>query len=288
MAKRALNFDDSTSSKDELQRVKLEPLTPTKLAAADLHATIDALIASVSPPPKDSNKSFFEGEITDGETITRIVGFDKTQRDTLDHFQRKGIPVTIKNCVVQLSKFSNRYEVVLKGYTNIEQSAAHFQVKNFDTLGSKCIPLSDLPSKQEYDRVTVKVKVIDVRDPEKVGKDKTKQDVSISDATGVATLTIWEDDINKLEPEESYQMNRLCVRSYRGKRQLSLPKNGATITKIEDIGDVQDDSCDLDPVDTTIESVKVIGVQLLDTIYTCMYCKKANLDPSSGKIWHLS
>ena len=47
-------------------------MTPTKLAAADPHATIYALLASVSPPPKDSNMNFFEGEITDGETITRI------------------------------------------------------------------------------------------------------------------------------------------------------------------------------------------------------------------------
>ena len=281
MAKRALNFDDNTS-KEELQKVKLEPLTPTKLATADPHATVDAVIASVSPP-KNSKTNFFDGEITDGETITRIVGFDKTQRDTLDHFRQKGVPVTLKNCLVQLSKFSNKYEVVLKGYTEIEQSAVHFQVENLDTLGSKCIPLSELPSKKEYDRVTVKVKVIDVHDPEKVGKNKRKQDVSISDATGVATLTLWEDDINKVELEESYQMNRLCVRSYRGKKQLSLPQNGAKITKIEDIGDVQDDSDELDPVDTTMKSVKVIGVQLLGKIYTCQYCKKANLDQNGDK-----
>ena len=100
------------------------------------------------------------------------------------------------------------YEVVLKGYTEIEQSPVQFQVKDFDTLGSKCFLLSKLPSKQEYDRVTVKVKMIDMRDPEKVGKNLRKQDVSISDATGVATLTLWESDINKVELEESYQMNR--------------------------------------------------------------------------------
>ena len=91
-------------------------------------------------------------------------------------------------------------------------------------------------------RVTVKVMVIDVHEPEKVGKNKMKQDVSISDATGVATLTLWE-----------------CVRSYIGKKQLSLPQNGAKITKIEDIGDIQDDSDELDAVVTTMKSVKVIA-----------------------------
>ena len=99
MAKRALNFDDSTS-KGEPQKVKLEPLTPTKLSAADPHAaTVDAVIASVSPP-KNSKTNFFDGKITDGETVTRIVGFDKTQRDTLDRFRQKGTPVTLKNCLV--------------------------------------------------------------------------------------------------------------------------------------------------------------------------------------------
>ena len=79
---------DSTS-KGEPQKVKLEPLTPTKLSAADPHATVDAVIASVSPP-KNSKTNYFDGEITDGETVTRIIGFDKTQKTLLNRFRQKG------------------------------------------------------------------------------------------------------------------------------------------------------------------------------------------------------
>ena len=238
MAKRVLKYKEETNNKS--QRPKMEPLTPTKLAS-DTHATIEAVIASVSPM-KNSKTHFFDEELTDGDTVIRMVGFDDHQRDALNTFMKQKMPVAIKNCHIQLSKFTQKYEVVLKGYTTIEQSEMKFDISDMDTLGSDKISLSELSTK-EYDRVTVKVKIIRINKPEKVGKNKTKQDVAVSDPTGVANLTLWESDINTLKIDQSYQLNRLIVRTYKGKRMLSL---SAGVTSVIEIEDIVEDSCDLD------------------------------------------
>ena len=51
---------------------------------------------------------------------------------------------------------------------------------------------------QEYDKVNVTIKVIDVNSPQTVGGGKNKQEVGIGDKTGTAKLTLWENDIDTL------------------------------------------------------------------------------------------
>lgn len=52
---------------------------------------------------------------------------------------------------------------------------------------------------------------------------------------------------------------------------------GASFLNIDDIGDVLDESDDLESDDTLIEGVTVIGVHQLEEIYSCFHCKKGNL-----------
>ena len=67
---------------------------------------------------------------------------------------------------------------------------------------------------------------------------------------------------------------------HRGKHQLSFPKCGASITPIEDMEDVVDDSFDLDN-DTTLDGAQVIGVLQLESIFTCISCKKGAVKKTS-------
>ncbi|CAI8056525.1 hypothetical protein GBAR_LOCUS30803 [Geodia barretti] len=83
MAKRPLTFEDTTPKKHLKQDSSQTPISPTNINSPSSNATVHALIASVSPL-KPSR--YFDGEITDGESITRIVGFDKAQRQLLLSF----------------------------------------------------------------------------------------------------------------------------------------------------------------------------------------------------------
>ena len=100
--------------------------------------------------------------------------------------------------------------------------------------------------------------------PEAVGNNKNKQELFISDATAVANVTIWQQDINKLKLRASY---RFSVHSCRGKKHLSFPPSGASFQEIEDIREVVDESDDLDSNDTSIEGVAVVVIPTGENLY---------------------
>jgi DNA-directed RNA polymerase subunit RPC12/RpoP len=69
-------------------------------------------------------------------------------------------------------------------------------------------------------------------------------------------------------------MNKLRVRSYLGKKHLSVPPTGSTIEEIDNLEDVcSDPDCSSDEHDT-LQTVTVVGVQQLEIMYSCINCKK--------------
>ena len=164
----------------------------------------------------------------------------------------------------------------------MELSAVKFEPLDVTTVGSKTISLSEVANQDEYERVSVRAQVFKVEPPETVGSGNKKQEISIGDKSAVANLTLRQGDINTLEVGQSYQFNRVVVRSYRGKRHLSYPPYGASALKIDDIGEIADDSYELDSDDTLIQSATVIGVHKLEQIYNCFYCKKGNVEPQES------
>ena len=74
-------------------------LSPSKITTPDEHATVTGLLASLSPI-KPSR--YFNGELTDGEFVVRLVGFDKAIQRQLLPFSDYGIPVTLSNSEKQV------------------------------------------------------------------------------------------------------------------------------------------------------------------------------------------
>ena len=156
MAKRALTFNDpcdTSSNKKTMHKKKKisSPISPSEIHSPDNHVTVQALVASVSPVKPSK---YFDGEVTDGDTMIRFVGFDKEQ---LHSWYTKRIPVTIKDCQ---NKFNNQLEIVIKSCKTIEQCDAEFFVENIKTIGSTLIDIGQLSTMKEYDCVTVKVTVL--------------------------------------------------------------------------------------------------------------------------------
>ena len=247
------------------------PLSPSTIQSPNTNATVHALIASLSPI-KPSR--YFDGELTDGDSVIRVVGFDKHHREKLHSFSDENVPITLKNCQIQLNRFKNKLEIVLKSTTTIERSPVHFEVTDFKTVGSPLIPLSDLEKMEEYDRVTVRAKVIKVNEPQPVGTGKLKQDVIIADATAKSSVTLWESNVNVMQPQNSYQLNRVLVRIFMGKHHLSIPTAGSTIEEISDVENTAIDTDGSEDEEEILESVTIVGVQNLQTVFMCMNCKK--------------
>ena len=107
-----------------------------------------------------------------------------------------------------------------------------------------------------------------MHEPQTVSTGKLKQDIVLTDGTGMYTLTLWEAYINTLQLGKSYQFSHLTVKIFMGKHHLSTPITGCTV---EDISDIEN----LDSSDTEISEdeelpllqVKIIGVQQLHVCF---------------------
>lgn len=282
MSKRPLEFESPDRSIAKQRKTEDSPLSPSCIKSTQQHATVTGLLASLSPI-KPSR--YFDGELTDGEGIIRLVGFDKAKQQELQSFCDYDIPVTLKNCVVQQNKFKQCLEVVLKAHTKIEPSDAKFNVPNIKTVGSSFLPLHQINQLNQHDRVTVKVHVVKVNDVLTTTGGKRKQEVIVADSTARATVTLWEADIGILKPQKSYQLNRLEVRFFQGKPQLTFP-SVASVDEIDDIEDIVDEvTSDEDANEETLQGVTVSGIRQLEKIYTCVNCDKNvhPVDPHIGE-----
>ena len=84
-------------------------------------------------------------------------------------------------------------------------------------------------------RISMMVKVIDV---EKVKPKLFKQDFMVANKTAYIRLTLWQEDIDKLQNGNSYLLQNLIVKSFNGSKYLNTPKSGLFNTLHEDLGDI--------------------------------------------------
>ena len=158
MTKCALDLSDlpQTVCASSLKILKEEqlPLSLAEIKFPIQHAMVHALVACVSP---NKPSRYFDGELTDGGSVFRTVGFDRKQKQQLDSFCDKKIPITISDCQIQL-KFQNKLEVVLKSKTQVEEANIEFDVPDLKTVESSEIQLNR--RQEEYGRVTVRVMVL--------------------------------------------------------------------------------------------------------------------------------
>ena len=125
MAKRLLKF----KTPDAVKVLKCTPLSPSDVNASDHHASVTGMLASLSPlNPSYQHTKYFNGELTDGHSIMRVVGFDKAKQQELKGFCDYSIPIILRDCQIQQNKFSNIFEVVVKSHTKIEVSQFKFDV----------------------------------------------------------------------------------------------------------------------------------------------------------------
>ena len=243
------------------------------------NASIHGSFTSLSSLKKGKNSHYFDGIITDGTSFLRIVGFSSEQQKKLSAFFESGQPAHLENCEVKKSRQGDKLEVMLKKFTDIQKSPKKITIPPDDGLSDDSavyITLGELNKVDEFQRVTVDVKVIYIGDPTEVSGGKIKQDVTVADCTDNSRLTIWEDRMNTLDKGASYTLKNIVVRLFRDKKYLSFPRCGLSVIKIPDIGTVEEDGHNSDAdKSTTYRLIKacVIAVVLLDSYKSCISCR---------------
>ena len=230
--------------------------------SADVHG----VIGNVSPMKKGSGKPFFKAVITDGEKQSRVVGFSNTMRKRLACSESTMDTVELSKCQVKKSKRCDDLEIVLQPQTDVHASPTKVAKDKVASLLDHVITLSQLQDKALYDTVTIRAKVLQVHPPVHVSPTLDKQDITISDSTAAAKLTLWQTKINSLEVGQCYEFKSFTVQSYRGDKHLSWPKEGAEAVPIGDLGKVAEDIL---PCDTTCCHSTEILAATISTYNAC-------------------
>ena len=99
MARKAIDFTLPLcpSAKRPRQDRTPTPLSPSQVTP-DPKATICAIVNSLSPHPSPNN--YFQGEITDGETVLPLFGYDEDLQIKLKDYMETKETVTLRNCQV--------------------------------------------------------------------------------------------------------------------------------------------------------------------------------------------
>ena len=80
------------------------PLSPSTIQSPHTNATVHASLSPIKP------SRYFDGELTDGDSVIRVVGFDKHQREKLRSFSDENLPITLKNCQIKLNRFKHKLD----------------------------------------------------------------------------------------------------------------------------------------------------------------------------------
>ena len=116
MAKWVLDLEDNKAGKSKIKKEKQTVLSPSKIESPAPNTTVDALVASLSPPRKSGR--YFDGELTDGWRVIR----PEIHRDVLESYYKTNRPVTLEGCRIQSNQTYKKLEVAIKDYTKISPS----------------------------------------------------------------------------------------------------------------------------------------------------------------------
>ena len=81
------------------------------------------------------------------------------------------------------------------------------------------------------------MKVVSAQEVKEVKSGLRKQDYIVGDATGAATVTLWE-NIGALKMGASYKFSGMMVGEFDGRKPFLMPKQDGEITSIPNIGAV--------------------------------------------------
>ena len=94
----------------------LDVASPIK--AAKLHG----VVTDVSPMKCGKGKSsYFHGQLADGTSAVRVIGFDQEQQKKMALHCNKKEPIVLDNCQVQKSKHDDTFEVIVKKFCPLQR-----------------------------------------------------------------------------------------------------------------------------------------------------------------------
>ena len=249
---------------------------------ATVHGVFVGDVSRVRDSRKNSGVKLFEGRLTDGKKAVRVVSFEPRLRCDIEKMKESGEGVAVSNCSVQKSKMSpGDLEIVVGSRTKIMPSPKKFRVdEETASVLASSKPVAGLEEVKELSvnqRVSVCGKVVSLGEIEEVycksqSKTLSKADFVLGDSTAVCRGVLWEDHIQLLKVDHSYQLSNVTVRSFNGVKYVSLSEK-SSVKEVSDIGDVIDEVVGDGSGGVNVVKGEIVGVVRCDTYASCRCCK---------------
>ena len=267
-AKRKLEFEDYSQVAEEA-------------GSADIHGVVTSL-----SPLKRSKKgnNYYHGQLCDGKQSLRFVGFASNQQKMLEEFLEGRKSVQIRNCQIKKSnRDSDKLEVLVKGATKICPSEKKFDVSKMEFQQTEAveITLNKVDETEPFTMLSVDVNVINCGEPITLGT-RQKQEVTVSDATGLATVQLWENNIGMVEEGKSYKLKNFRVVEYENVKYIAMCWSGSEIQSIEPVESAVDGNAGgAEENCTTLCNPRIAAVFKLENFFKCLRCG-SRTEPAEG------
>ena len=192
----------------------------------------------------------------------------------LQECHEKKEALALENCEIKQNRYGSELEVLVRSNSDLHLSPTKFDVAASAMsrdLGGE-VSLAELTQVSNFKKICVRVKIMAVKESETVRNALVKQDCIVADASQAVSLYIlWEENINCLEEGVSYKLSGLIVRTYNGKKYLSMPKDSSfDFEIIDDVGATEEKGVE---EEGKMKGVVVIGVKYFDAYNACYSCK---------------
>ena len=132
-------------------------------------ASVHGVVTLISPVQKSKRGTkYFNARLSDGLTMRKVVRFKEAQHAKMKDSMEKQESICLDDCQIKKAKQGLDMEILMKRTTTISPSPKKFKVDQ--TCEDATITLEEVKKKDEYEKVSVKVKVLEVKEPVTVNR----------------------------------------------------------------------------------------------------------------------
>lgn len=255
-------------------------------------STVECYIHNVSPVKKAGNndKRYFNFTLQCSDKTRRGVCFSPERRSEMHTVAQTKSPVKIENIKAQNSRMND--EVTVKKFskiTPVDKVDFEFSNELSKSAADGVMPISSIPKLAREQLVSIKGQVVEISGIKRINTtfkgELRKQDVIVRDPTSSVKVTLWEDYVDCVELEKTYEFQNLRVKGNGIDRFLNTPQKEPFTAKPCSSFEqplVLVDSYLLESAKSTTTRGEIIGFQRAMKNLTCVVCHKIVTVKPSG------
>ena len=211
--------------------------------------------------------------VTDGKKTARAVS---SLREAFAKSKDEKKPVQLLNCSIKPNN-EEQLEILAKNHSKVLNSPKKFVLDaEAIAMDSKNIQLSDLHDLATGQIVNVVCKVVALSLPQEVhtknGKQLVLQNLTVGDAKACTQLTLWENQVNMLKENETYDIKYVKIKQFNFKKSLSASPD-STYIPTSDIGNVEQEMSDDEHTTREVINGEIDVVVNVEKYNSCAVCK---------------